>query len=93
MAIEDVDSPPRLAKIVKPTYPPLALRAHIGGIVVLRILVSESGMPLQVEVARAAQAGLTDAAVEAARKWTFEPARKAGVAVRTWMVVPIPFEP
>ena len=91
--IEEVDSPPRLVKIVKPTYPPLALRAHIGGIVVLRILVSERGTPLQVEVVRDAKAGLTEAAVDAAQKWTFQPATKAGVAVRTWMVVPIPFEP
>ena len=93
VAIEDVDSPPRLARIVKPTYPPLALQAGVRGIVVLRILVSEQGTPLQVEVVRGVQAGLTESAVYAAKKWTFTPARKDGVAVRTWMVVPIPFEP
>jgi hypothetical protein len=27
------------------------------------------------------------------RRWTFEPARKDGVAVKTWTTVPIPFEP
>ena len=93
IALEEADSPPRIVKIVKPTYPPLALQARIGGIVVLRVLVSERGVPLQVEVMRGAAAGLTDAAVEAVRKWTFEPARKSGLAMRTWMVVPIPFEP
>jgi TonB family protein len=93
ITLEEADSPPRIAKIVKPSYPPLALRARIGGIVVLRVLVSERGAPLQVEVVRGAPGGLTEAAVDAVRKWTFDPARKAGLAMRTWMVIPIPFEP
>lgn len=93
IAIEEADTPPRIAKIVKPAYPPFALRARIGGIVVLRVLVSERGLPLQVEVMRGASGGLTEAAVDAVRKWSFDPARKGGLAMRTWMVVPIPFEP
>ena len=43
VALEDVDTPPRVARVVKPVYPPLALQARIGGIVVLRVLVSEKG--------------------------------------------------
>jgi protein TonB len=79
--------------VIKPSYPPLALKAHIGGIVVLRVLVSEKGLPAQVDVVREGRAGLTEAAVTAVRRWTFEPARKDGVAVQTWISVPIPFEP
>ncbi|HEY1252805.1 MAG TPA: TonB family protein [Thermoanaerobaculia bacterium] len=93
IALEDADSPPRIVKIVKPSYPPLALGARIGGIVVLRVLVSERGAPLTIEVIKGAAAGLTEAAVDAVRKWSFEPARKGGLAMRTWMVIPIPFEP
>jgi protein TonB len=93
VAIDQVDSQPRILKIVKPPYPPLALQARIGGVVVLRVLVSEKGQPVRVEVLREARGGLTQAAVDAVRTWTFEPARKDGVAVRTWMTVPIPFEP
>jgi protein TonB len=93
IALEEADSPPRIARVVKPAYPPLALRARIGGIVVLRVLVSERGAPLQVEVIRGAAGGLSEAAVEAVKKWSFDPARKGGVPMRTWMVVPIPFEP
>jgi TonB family protein len=91
--LEEADSPPRIARIVKPSYPPLALRTRIGGIVVLRVLVSERGAPLEIEVLRGAPAGLTEAAVEAVQKWTFDPARKSGLAMQTWMVIPIPFEP
>jgi protein TonB len=90
---DEVDVPPRILKIVKPRYPPLALQARIGGVVVLRVLVSEKGQPARIEVLREARGGLTQAAVEAVRTWTFEPATRDGVAVRTWMTVPIPFEP
>jgi TonB family protein len=93
VALEDVDTPPRISRVIKPSYPPLALRARIGGIVVLRVLVSEKGLPSQVDVVREGRAGLTEAAVTAVRRWTFEPARKDGVAVQTWISVPIPFEP
>ncbi len=91
--LEEVDAPPKIATVVKPTYPPLALKARIGGIVVLRVLVSEKGLPLEVQVARKAPAGLDAAAVAAVRRWTFTPPLAGGVPVRTWMMVPIPFEP
>jgi protein TonB len=93
VALEDADTPPRISRIIKPSYPPLALKARIGGIVVLRVLVSEKGLPTQVDVVREGRAGLTEAAVTAVRRWTFEPARKDGVPVQTWISVPIPFEP
>jgi protein TonB len=91
--LDDVDTPPRIAKVVKPVYPPLALKARIGGIVVLRVLVSEKGLPLEVQVVRDAPAGLDEAAVAAVRRWTFTPPLEDGVPVRTWMTIPIPFEP
>jgi TonB family protein len=93
LALDETDSPPRLGGVVKPVYPPLALRARVGGLVLLRVLVSEKGAPLQVEIVRRAPAGLTESAVEAVKRWTFAPATKGGVAVKTWMTVPIPFEP
>ncbi len=91
--LDDVDTPPRIARVVKPAYPPLALQARIGGIVVLRVLVSEKGAPAQIEVLRGGRAGLTESALRAVKGWTFQPAVKDGVPVRTWISVPIPFEP
>jgi len=93
VALEEVDRPPRVARVVKPVYPPLALQARIGGIVILRVLVSEQGAPAEIEVLRPGRAGLTESAVRAVKEWTFEPASKDGVPVRTWISVPIPFEP
>jgi TonB family protein len=91
--LDDVDTPPRVAKVVKPGYPPLALQARIGGIVILRVLVSETGAPADIQVLRSGRAGLTEAAIRAVKDWTFQPAVKDGVPVRTWISVPIPFEP
>jgi protein TonB len=87
------ETPPAILKIVKPLYPPVALQAHIGGIVILRVLVSETGQPLEIEVVRGGKGGLTEAAVSAVRKWTFTPARRGETPVRAWTTVPIPFEP
>ena len=92
-AEDAVETPPRILTVVKPFYPPFALRAKIGGIVILRVLVGETGTPLDVEVLKAVYGGLTEAAVYAVRRWKFEPARKGGAPVRAWTTVPIPFEP
>jgi len=90
---EAVETPPRILSVVKPVYPPFALRARVGGVVILRVLVSETGLPLDVEVIKAAGGGLTEAAVDAVKRWKFEPGRRNGTAVRTWTTIPIPFEP
>jgi TonB family protein len=90
---DSVETPPRILSVVKPVYPPFALRARIGGVVILRILVGETGTPLDVEVVKDVAGGLGEAAVSAVRRWKFEPARRNGTPVRAWTTVPIPFEP
>jgi len=87
------ETPPKILRVVKPTYPQLALRARMRGIVLLRVLVSEKGTPEQIEVLKGAGGGLTEAAISAVRRWTFEPARRNGLPVKSWTTVPIPFEP
>jgi protein TonB len=75
-----------------PVYPERALKDRARGLVVLRVLVSETGDPLEIKVEKAARADLTDAAIAAARQWRFEPGRKGGRAVRTLATVRFPFE-
>ncbi|MFN2387611.1 MAG: energy transducer TonB [Thermoanaerobaculia bacterium] len=88
-----VYAPPRYRATVKPLYPASALRSRIGGIVLLRVLVSESGEPVEIEVVREVHPDLSAAAVGAVRRWEFEPARRNGVPVAAWTTVPIPFRP
>ena len=73
-------------------YPEKALHDRVRGLVVLRVTVSETGIPTDVSVLRGGREGLTEAAVEAARQWRFEPGRKNGKAVRTFTTVQFPFE-
>lgn len=87
-----MDTPPRIQETVNPIYPPDALQARIRGLVILAVLVSESGTPLEIRVIQRARAGLTEAAVAAVRQWKFEPAEKRGIPVTTWTTVRVPFE-
>jgi TonB family protein len=88
-----VDVPPRARTVTRPVYPAAALRSGVGGVVLLRVLVSETGQPLQVEVVRGIRSDLADAAIAALQRWTFDPARKNGRPVRAWTTISIPFQP
>jgi protein TonB len=89
----EVDVAPKILRVVKPIYPPLALRAKMGGTVLLRVLVAENGTPADVQVIQGASGGLTESAVAAVRKWRFTPGQRNGAPVRAWTTIPIPFEP
>jgi TonB family protein len=75
-----------------PIYPRDDLAARIRGVVALRVLVSRSGVPLDIVVVKSARGRLTEAAVEAVRRWRFEPAVRGGRSVDEWTQVEIPFE-
>jgi protein TonB len=88
-----VDRLPQLKRTVRPVYPAAALQERAGGIVLLRVFVSERGDPLEIEIEREVRPDLARAAREAVRRWSFEPARQGGRAVRTWTSVAVPFDP
>ena len=76
-----------------PRYPPDALAAGITGRVLLRVRVGADGWVVSVSVERSSgYASLDASAVEAARRWQFIPARRAGVPVAKEVGVPISFE-
>ncbi|HMB43286.1 MAG TPA: energy transducer TonB, partial [Luteimonas sp.] len=76
-----------------PPYPPEALRKGLDGNVVLLVDVGADGKPSDVQVQHSQPVGVFDAAaVEAARRWTFEPKRQNGKAVASRVLVPIRFE-
>jgi TonB family protein len=90
---EDGATPARVRRSVLPVYPRAAREARVGGTVVARVLVSETGRPLQVEVIRGVRPDLADAAVASIQKWTFDPARRGGREIQSWVTVEIPFRP
>jgi protein TonB len=87
------DEPPVLVRYVPPTYPALARQAGIEGTVLLRVVVGTDG---KVENASVIQSDVTPAmekaAIAAARKFLFKPAKQRTVPVRASMAVPIRFK-
>lgn len=92
-AAPDIDVAPKILRVIKPIYPTVALRARIGGVVLLRVLVSETGVPADIQVVKGVTGGLTESAVAAVKGWRFTPASHNGAPIRAWTAVPIPFEP
>lgn len=88
----DLDRQPQLKTTTRPVYPEAARRAGIGGIVLLRVLVSADGRSERVEVTRGVQSDLDQAAMTAVQSWRFEPGIKAGQPTAAWMTVAVPFE-
>jgi TonB family protein len=78
---------------VKPRYPESAKRAGAQGVTTLRVRVLENGRVGDVLVEQSA--GFRDldfAAVDAVKKWLFEPARRGKDAVSVWVMLPVKFE-
>jgi periplasmic protein TonB len=77
---------------VKPRYPDSARRQGIEGTVLVKAYVTEQGRVGEVQVAQSAgHAELDRAAVEAVRRWRFEPARRGRQPVAMWVSIPVKF--
>jgi len=82
----------KLLEMKPPVYPPRCLRLGIEGTVRLRVLVGEDGRPQDAAIGTSSgDTGLDQAALDAVRDWRFEPAKRDGVPLRAWCIVPITF--
>jgi len=84
-------SAPRALNTPDPDYSEEARKAKYQGTVVLWLVVDSSGRPRDVKVARSLGMGLDQKAIEAVRKWTFEPAMKDGKPVAVQINVEVNF--
>lgn len=74
------------------TYPEKARRAGLEGTTMLQIKVLADGSVGDVRLERSAgYPDLDNAAIEAIRRWRFEPARRRGEPVDVWILLPIRF--
>ena len=64
---------PQLVKRVEPDYPPLAVKAHIQGVVILEATVGEDGEVTEVRLLRSANPLLDREAERALRQWRYSP--------------------
>lgn len=81
---------PQRTHYVAPVYPPIALSAHISGIVILETVIGENGTVDDVRVLRSVPL-LDQAAIDAVRKWTFTPTLLNGQPVPIVMTVTVAF--
>jgi periplasmic protein TonB len=82
-------SDPKIISRVDPQYSDKARKAKFQGICVLSIIVEPDGTPSNVVVKTSLGMGLDEKAIEAVKKWRFQPAMKDGHPVRYG---PLPIE-
>ena len=90
--LRDVNETPRVATRVEPEVPDDLRDRELNEIVIVRVLVTQTGHPLMINLLRKSKAGpsLDSAIVAAVKQWTFAPARKRGEAVSCWFHVGVP---
>jgi TonB family protein len=76
------------AKAPKPAYPPLAQQARIQGNVMLEVWIDETGKTFNIALVRG-HPMLVPAAIEAVKKWTYQPFNVDGkpATVKTFVMV------
>ena len=87
-----VTSEPVLKKKADPLYPELAKAAGIQGRVWVKLWVDTVGMVHDVVVVKSDHEVLNQAAMDAARKFEFEPAKLDGKPISVWVSVPFAFK-
>src|SRR5579859_7888242 len=86
---KDVPAPQRV-KVVMPKYPPQALSRGERALVIIEIIIDETGKVAEAKVLHGTPE-FSEAALEAIRQWRYEATKVAGHPVRVRMTVPLSF--
>lgn len=87
-----VEVKPQPVVQVRPFYPPLARQAGVQGRVVVKALIDIDGSVMEVTVLDpSGNQMLDEAALAAARKWKFSPAKQRDKFVRVYVSIPFNF--
>jgi protein TonB len=86
------DQKPIPVHMEPPRYPAIALRAQLEGSVRVMITIDERGRVVHAEVISSTTDLLDQAALDAAYKWRFNPARQGDINVRCRVVIPFRFQ-
>jgi TonB family protein len=87
-AMAHANAPPTRISSPIPFEPDSAANPHSNGDVLLRVLVGADGKVKSVKVLRS-RGSLDRVAMDAVEAWTFNPARKNGTPVASWLDVPV----
>ena len=86
----DVAAPVALSRVT-PIYPLTARQAHLEGYVQLEAVVRRDGTIGDVRVLHGLGLGCTEAAIQALRRWRFEPGQRQGVPVDVFFELTVDF--
>jgi periplasmic protein TonB len=84
-------SAPRVVFQVDPEFSEEARKAKYQGTCTLMLIVDSSGRPTNIRVANSLGMGLDEKAIEAAKKWRFDPAMKDGHPVAVEIALEVDF--
>jgi len=90
-SLPPIDSMPQIAEFVKAEYPDSLIARGVQGVVVLDLVVSDSGRVDSVAVVKGLHPALDSAATRAAEKFRFTPARSGGQPIAVLMQYPYRF--
>ena len=86
------DTPPRAIRTEKPEYPELARQAHAEGLVIVQVTIDETGRVINARVIKSDTIqSLEEAAVKAAYKCLFKPAKQRDLPIKVRLAYPINF--
>ena len=89
----EVDVKARIVKMPQPGYTKAARENAIQGTVVLKCVFAKNGEVTNIRVVQGLPDGLTEQAIEMAKKIKFTPAMKDGKPVSMWMQLEFNFSP
>ncbi len=92
LRVDAAVQPPRRLTAPLPAYPDAAWASGISGNVLVRAMIDENGEVTVVEVLKGLPYGITEAAVQAIRRWKFAPATRDGQPVTVYRDISIRFE-
>jgi TonB family protein len=90
VVVADPEGVPQLLEKVNPTYPVEARDAGVQGIVLLKVLVDDQGIPQQIEVIKGHPL-LKDSAVTAVKQWRWQPMQIRGQAQSFYATLTVRF--
>ncbi len=90
-SVADLDQMPRPVHQPAPEYPPDLKRKRVEGTVHVVFLVDPAGAVQNPTVVQSVHPALDRAALQAVRRWRFDPGRRGGQPVAFRMKVPITF--
>jgi protein TonB len=82
---------PAIVKRVEPAYPPIAVSAHLEGVVILEAIVDRDGVVSEVKVLRSLHPLLDREAEVAVKQWRYSPLILNGIAERFVLTVTLSF--